>query len=130
VKNLMKRASSHEDRFPKTLFASFGDLLSQSQMHVEKRDEVASEMQQQKWRNLDALVFSWLLMNGKRRPQAWGALGRISVDYSRAHHSPVAIVSSHHATPCPNPAPPGEVRRASTRVCLPLSPLLHTLASA
>jgi hypothetical protein len=59
VKNLMKRVSSREDRFPKTLFTlsrwcriveddDFGDLLSQSQMHVDKRDEVASAAQQQK----------------------------------------------------------------------------------
>jgi hypothetical protein len=54
----MKRASSHEDRFPKTLFAlsrcriteddSSEELLSRSQMHVDKRDEVASTAQQQK----------------------------------------------------------------------------------
>jgi hypothetical protein len=72
VKNLMKRASSREDRFPKTLFAlsqcriteddGSGDLLSQSQMHVDERDEVASAAQQQKRQNLDVLVFSWLLV--------------------------------------------------------------------
>jgi hypothetical protein len=68
----MKRASSREDRFPKTLFAlsqcriteddGSGDLLSQSQMHVDERDEVASAAQQQKRQNLDVLVFSWLLV--------------------------------------------------------------------
>jgi hypothetical protein len=68
----MKRASSREDRFPKTLFTlsqcriteddGFGDLLSQSQMHVDERDEVASAAQQQKRQNLDVLVFSWLLV--------------------------------------------------------------------
>jgi hypothetical protein len=52
VKNLTKRVSSREDRFPKTLFAlcwyriseddGFRDLLSRSQMHVDERDEVAS----------------------------------------------------------------------------------------
>jgi hypothetical protein len=67
----MKRASSREDRFPKTLFAiswcriaeddSSVDLLSRSQMCINERDEVASVAQQQKWRNLDVLVFSWLL---------------------------------------------------------------------
>jgi hypothetical protein len=72
VKNLMKRASSLEDRFLKTLFAlsrcmiaeddGFGDLLSRSQMHVDERDEVASATQQQKRRNLVALMFSWLFV--------------------------------------------------------------------
>jgi hypothetical protein len=57
VKNLTKRASSHEDRFPKTLFTlsrcmiaeddGSRDLLSQSQMHVDEQDEVASVAQQQ-----------------------------------------------------------------------------------
>jgi hypothetical protein len=57
VKNLMKRASSHEYRFPKTLFGlsqcriaeddGSGDLLSRSQMHIDERDEVASAAQQQ-----------------------------------------------------------------------------------
>jgi hypothetical protein len=72
VKNLTKRASSREDRFPKTLFTlsrcriieddDFGDLLSLSQMHVHERDKVASAAQQQKGRNLDALLFLWLLV--------------------------------------------------------------------
>jgi hypothetical protein len=58
VKNLTKRASSREDRFPKTLFAlsrcritgddDFRNILSQSQMHVNERDEVGSAAQQQK----------------------------------------------------------------------------------
>jgi hypothetical protein len=58
VKNLMKRASSCEDRFPKTLFTlsqcriteddGFRDLLSRSHMHVNEWDEVASVAQQQK----------------------------------------------------------------------------------
>jgi hypothetical protein len=68
----MKRVSSHEDRFPKTLFAlsqcritednGSGYLLSRSQMHVDEQDEVASMAQQQKQRNLDVLMFSWLLV--------------------------------------------------------------------
>jgi hypothetical protein len=55
VKNLTKRASHHEDRFPKTFIAisrcriaeddGFGDLLSRSQMHVDERDEIASTAQ-------------------------------------------------------------------------------------
>jgi hypothetical protein len=58
VKNLTKRASSHKDRFPKTLFTLSRcriaeddvseDLLSRSQMHDDERDEVASAAQQQK----------------------------------------------------------------------------------
>jgi hypothetical protein len=68
----MKRGSNREDRFQKTLFAlsrcriaeddGSRDLLSQSQMHVDEQDEVASTAQQQKRRNLDVLVFSWLLV--------------------------------------------------------------------
>jgi hypothetical protein len=66
VKNLKKRASCREDRFPKTLFALFqcriteddasGDLLSRSHMHVDERGEIASTAQQQKRQNLDTLV--------------------------------------------------------------------------
>jgi hypothetical protein len=56
LKNLKKRVSSHEDRFPKTLFAlsrcriaeddSFKDLLSQPQMHVDEQDEEVLATQQ------------------------------------------------------------------------------------
>jgi ribosomal protein L20A (L18A) len=55
-KNLMKRASSCEHRFSKTLFAlsrcriieddGSEDPLSRSQMHIDERDEVASVVQQ------------------------------------------------------------------------------------
>jgi hypothetical protein len=72
VKNLTKQASSHKDRFLKTLFTlsqcwiaegdRFGDLLSRSQMHTDEQDEVALTAQQQKQQNLDVLVFSWLLV--------------------------------------------------------------------
>jgi hypothetical protein len=72
VENLTKRASSREDRFPKTLFAlsrcRIADddgsrvLLSRSQVHVDEHDEVASAAQQQKRQNLDVLVLSWLLV--------------------------------------------------------------------
>jgi hypothetical protein len=51
MKNLKKRVSSHEDRFPKTLFIlsrcriakddSSRDLFSRSKMHIDERDEVA-----------------------------------------------------------------------------------------
>jgi hypothetical protein len=51
MKNLKKRARSHENRFPKTLFTlsrcriaeddDSGDLLSRSLMHVDEQDEVA-----------------------------------------------------------------------------------------
>jgi hypothetical protein len=68
----MKRGSNREDRFQKTLFAlsrcriaeddGSRDLLSQSQMHVDEQDELASTAQQQKRRNLDVLLFSWLLV--------------------------------------------------------------------
>jgi hypothetical protein len=57
VNNLTNLASSHEDWFPKTIFAlsrcriaeddSFGDLLSRSQMHIDEWDEVVLAAQQQ-----------------------------------------------------------------------------------
>jgi hypothetical protein len=61
MKNLMKRASSHKDHFPNTLFTlsrcriteddGSGDLLSQSQMHIDKRDEeVLAVQQRMRWR--------------------------------------------------------------------------------
>jgi hypothetical protein len=66
VKNLKKQMSSHEDRFPKSLFVlsrsriaeneSYEDMLSRSQMHVDGWDEVALAAQHQKRRNVDALV--------------------------------------------------------------------------
>jgi hypothetical protein len=69
---LTKRVSSRKNHFPKTLFTlsrcriteddSSRDLLSRSQMHIDERDKVASVVQQQKWRNLDVLVFSWLFV--------------------------------------------------------------------
>jgi hypothetical protein len=56
MKNLKKQASSHEDRFRKTLFAlsrcriaeddGFRDMLSRSQMHIDKWDEIALVAQQ------------------------------------------------------------------------------------
>jgi hypothetical protein len=58
IKNLKKQASSHEDHFLKTLFIlswcriteydGSRDLLSQSQMHVDERDEVALVAQQRR----------------------------------------------------------------------------------
>jgi hypothetical protein len=74
MKNLKNRASSREDRFLKTLFAifrcriadddGFEDLLSLSQMHVEKRDEVALAAQQRRRRKtaLVACGYSLLLV--------------------------------------------------------------------
>jgi hypothetical protein len=56
VKNLTKRAGSREDRFSKTLFGlsrcritendGSGDLLSQSQIHIDEQDEVVLPAQQ------------------------------------------------------------------------------------
>jgi hypothetical protein len=58
MKNLKKRASNYEDRFPKTLFVlswcriaqdnSFEDPLSRSQMHIDECDEV--DLAAQQWR--------------------------------------------------------------------------------
>jgi hypothetical protein len=68
VKNLKKRASSRENHFPKTLFTLSqcriteddgpGDLLSQSQMHVDERDEVTLAAQQR--RKTRCIGGSWL----------------------------------------------------------------------
>jgi hypothetical protein len=38
-------------------------------------------------------------INGKRMPRTCEALGRISVDYSRAHRAPTPIVTPHPAWP-------------------------------
>jgi hypothetical protein len=58
MKNLKKLTSSREDHFPKTLFTLFRskiveddsskDRLSQPQMHVDERDEVALMVQQRR----------------------------------------------------------------------------------
>jgi hypothetical protein len=58
MKNLKKQVGSREDHFPKTLFAlswcriaeddGSEDLLSRSQMHVDKHDEVALVAQQRR----------------------------------------------------------------------------------
>jgi hypothetical protein len=58
MKNLKKRASSREDRFPKTIFTlsrcriaeddGSRNLLSQSRIHIDERDEVALAAQQRR----------------------------------------------------------------------------------
>jgi hypothetical protein len=67
-------------------------------------------------------------INSKRRSWACEALGRISVDYLHARRVPASITSPRHIMPLP--ARSGPMRQASACVCFPLSPLLHTLASA
>jgi hypothetical protein len=72
MKNLKKRASSHEDRFPETLFIisysriveddGFRDLLSRSQMHVDERDEVVLAAQQRRSQNTRCLGGSWFFI--------------------------------------------------------------------
>ena len=72
MKNLKKRASSREDRFPKTLFAlsrcriaeddGSGDLLSRSQMHVDERDEAVLAAQQRRRRKPRCVGGSWLFV--------------------------------------------------------------------
>jgi hypothetical protein len=74
MKNLKKRVSSHEDRFPKTLFvlsrcriiedSSSGDLLSQSQMHINEQDEVALAAQQRRRQKPRCFGGSWLFILG------------------------------------------------------------------
>jgi hypothetical protein len=141
VKNLKKRASSREDRFPKTLFDlsrcritqddGFTDLLSRLWMQVDEWDEqvlAAHQRMRQRPRCIGGLWLFWLLLpwrphglvakiNDKRKLQTCEDLGRISVDYSRIRRAPIA--SPRHVRP-------SEARRA--HACL--SPLIHTLASA
>jgi hypothetical protein len=72
MKNLKKRASSYEDRFPKSLFAlscckiaeddSSGDLLFRSRMHVGERDEVALMVQQWRRQKPRCVGGSWLFV--------------------------------------------------------------------
>jgi hypothetical protein len=72
MKNLMKWASSREHRFPKTLFTlswcriaeddGSRDLLSQSRMHIDKQDEVALAMQQQRRQKTRCIGDSWLFI--------------------------------------------------------------------
>jgi hypothetical protein len=72
MKNLKKRASSHKDRFPKTLFTpsqcriaeddDSRDLLSQLQMHIDERDEVALVVQQRRRRETRCIGDSWFLI--------------------------------------------------------------------
>jgi hypothetical protein len=95
VKNLMKRASSHEDRFPKTLFIlswcriagddGFRDLLSRSQMDVDERDEEVLAAQQ------------WM----RRRPRYIGAswLFFVTTSIVAAHiyrEDPPRVIASHN----------------------------------
>jgi hypothetical protein len=72
MKNLKKQARSREDRFSKTLFAfsrckiaehdGSGDLLSQSQMHVDEQNEVALAAQQRRRRKTRCVGGSWLFV--------------------------------------------------------------------
>jgi hypothetical protein len=72
MKNLKKRASSHEYRFPKTLFTlsrcwiaeddGSGDLLSRSHMHIDERDDVALAAQQQRRQKPRCVGGLWLFV--------------------------------------------------------------------
>jgi hypothetical protein len=72
MKNLKKQASSHEDRFQKTLFAlsrcritednGSRDLLSRSQMHVDEWNEVTLTAQQRRRRKTSCVGGSWLFV--------------------------------------------------------------------
>jgi hypothetical protein len=69
VKNLTKRASSHEDRFSKTLFTlsrcriaendGSGDLLSRLQIHIDERDEIVLAAQQRMRQRPRCVGGSW-----------------------------------------------------------------------
>jgi hypothetical protein len=66
---LTKRASSHEDRFSKTLFTlsrcriaendGFGDLLSRLQIHIDERDEIVLAAQQRMRQRPRCVGGSW-----------------------------------------------------------------------
>jgi hypothetical protein len=72
MKNLKKRASSHEYRFLKALFTlsrcriaeydNFGDLFSRSRMHVDERDKVSFAAQQRRRRKPRCIGGSWLFV--------------------------------------------------------------------
>jgi hypothetical protein len=72
MKNLKKRARSHEDRFPKILFTlsqcriiednGSKDLLFQSQMHIDERDEVVLVAQQWKRQKTRCVSGSWFFI--------------------------------------------------------------------
>jgi hypothetical protein len=72
MKNLKKRARSHEDHFPKILFVlswcgitkddGSRDLFSWSQMHVDEQDEVALSAQQQRRQKPRCGGGSWLFV--------------------------------------------------------------------
>jgi hypothetical protein len=71
VKNFTKQASSHKDRFSKTVFIlsrcriaeddGFRDLLSRSQMHVNERDKEVLAAQQRMRQRPRCVGGSWLL---------------------------------------------------------------------
>jgi hypothetical protein len=72
MKNFKKRVSSHEDRFPKSLFAlsrcriteddGFKDLLSRLWLHVDERYEVALVVQQRRRQKSRCVGGSWLFI--------------------------------------------------------------------
>jgi hypothetical protein len=72
MKNLKKQASSHEDQFLKYLFTlslcriteddGSGGLHSQSQMHVDERNEVALAAQQRRRQKARCVGGLWLFI--------------------------------------------------------------------
>jgi hypothetical protein len=72
MKNLKKQVSNRKDHFPKTLFTrsrcriaednGSGDMLSRLWMHVDERDEVALEAQQQRRQKPRCIGGSWLFV--------------------------------------------------------------------
>jgi hypothetical protein len=55
---------------------------------------------------------------------------RLWAGFRRTIHARVVRLRPSSRLASPHHAPPGEAKRASARMCFPLSPLLHTLASA
>jgi hypothetical protein len=72
MKNLKKRVSNREDRFPKTLFVisrcriveddGSGDLLSRSHMHVDERGEVVLATHQRRRQKTRCVGGMWLFV--------------------------------------------------------------------
>jgi hypothetical protein len=94
MKKLKKRASSHEDHFPKTVFTlpqcriakddSYGDLLSWLQMRINEQDEVALVAHEQRRWKPRCAGGSWLFV------------GTRSVGAARIYRKDPPMVTTSH----------------------------------
>jgi hypothetical protein len=130
-------------------------MLSQSQMHIDERDEIGLTMQQWKRRNLDALIARgcFLITTSvtaariyrKDMPRVTASCNRLDLSLSkRIRHGlvtkingkrksrtcedlcPISVYYSHACRAPTTIAPPDEARRASACIFLPFSSPPHT----